>query len=43
MGGFNFSSILGGINSFVCESLNLNIDNVAKENSFLSRAGKSRG
>jgi len=43
MGGFNFSSLLGGMNSFSGESLNLNIDNVAKESSFLSRGGKSRG
>ena len=43
MSGFNFSSLLGGMKSFTGENLNLNIDNVAKESSYLSRGGKSRG
>tara|TARA_R110002126_G_scaffold274972_1_gene420283 strand:- start:26439 stop:26570 length:132 start_codon:yes stop_codon:yes gene_type:complete len=43
MGGFYFSSLLGGMNYFSGERLNLNIDNDAKESSFLSRAGKPRG
>lgn len=43
MSGFNFSSLLGNVNSMSGQSLNLNLDNVAKESSFLSRGEKSRG
>ncbi|WP_405563801.1 hypothetical protein [Polaribacter sp. Asnod6-C07] len=48
MSGFNFSSLLGNVNSLSGESLNLNVGSVAGENSFLSRgkdpqAAKSRG
>ncbi len=39
MNGFNFSSLLGSINSFSGESLNLNV----KDNSILSSGKKSRG
>lgn len=48
MSGFNFSSLLGKVNSLSGESLNLNVASVTGENSFLSRgkdpqAAKSRG
>lgn len=48
MSGFNFSSLLGNVNSLSGENLNLNIENVAGENSFLSRGldpnvARSRG
>lgn len=41
--GFNFSSLLGGINSFAGDNLNLNVDNLPKENSFFANGGQSRG
>lgn len=48
MNGFNFSSLLGNVNSLSGESLNLNVENVAGESSFFSRGEgdgrtKSRG
>ena len=43
MSGFNFSSLLGNVNSLSGQSLNLNLENVSKESSFLSRGEKSRG
>lgn len=43
MSGFNFSSLLGNVNSLSGESLNLNVANVTDENSFLSRGGNAEG
>jgi hypothetical protein len=43
MNGFNFSSLLGSINSFSGESLDLNVNSIPEANAFLSGDGKSRG